>query len=96
MGHMMEVVRKDYSSFVVGLPNDITCWSYPKKSTMRQDEAAHLAILTAKARHGGGINDIYVFAELEKAALEAPERHAKFIKNRIARLKQKLRKEAES
>jgi len=86
---MTEVVRKDYGAFAAILPNDITCWHYPKKSTIMPQEAVHLAILTARQRDGG-LDDIYVLAELEKAALAAPEKHQQAIKRRLAQLKKKL------
>lgn len=68
--HFVYVVNPELAAFAIGLPNDITCWDIPKKSSLLPSEKLHLAFIVAKAQQ----HDIYVAAEWEKTLLNAPDR----------------------
>jgi len=82
--------NKKYAAYAIGLPNDLTCWQFPKGTSLLPSEALHIAFITARSR--GNDNDIYVSAEWERILLEKPEQHERLIKRRLAALERKLKK----
>lgn len=84
MGHFIGVTHKKYDSFAIALPNDITCWHFPKRRIQPQ-EALHLVLITDRAMR----RDIYTNVEFEKALLKAPEQHKRRIRRRLKKLKKR-------
>lgn len=86
----LRVTDPKYAAFVIGLPNDMTCWDFNRKQvSIVPSEMAHLVMITARAR--GNMDDAYVNAEIEKGHLEMPERMKQRRAARRGALTRKLR-----
>ncbi len=78
MASFMEVANPRLATYVVGLPNDITCWSLGKRVRGQRHEAIvelYRSLIVARAR--GDWDDVYVFTEWEKGLLDWAIRKAK-------------------
>lgn len=82
----LEVTDVRYAPYVIGLPNDFTCWHFAK--TFPGNDRLHLAFITARSRLG----DAYATTELEKMLLGIPEKVKRSRRARLAALKRKLRR----
>ena len=60
VGHFR--LRAKDRAYAIGLPNDMTCWDFPKRSSILPEEALNLCFLIARQTE----NLEYVTAELEK------------------------------
>jgi len=67
--HFINVTNPELASFAIGLPNDITCWHFPKGGSLSQSEKLHTVLIISKAR----CDDVYVTTEWEIMLLKIPE-----------------------